>query len=723
MSSGIFRTRQNTLVFVSITALGVSSIMTQLTVMRELLSTFAGNELVVGVVLANWLLLTGVGSALGTLSQRFRRPLVWLVGLQVFVALMPLGHVLLVRGLRNVVFIRGEAIGFAQIVSSTFLLLLPYCLVAGFVLTFAATLLRLDDERRAPGRIYVLDTIGDILGGCLFAFVLVYVLTTFTSLYVPCALNLACAVVVGLAARPRWLVAVPIAAAVGVIVPSMLTRPDPATTQWVHSGEELVERQESRYGSVVVTRVADQLQFYENGTLLFYTHNDMANERAVHFAMVQHAAPRQVLLVSGGVAGTTTEILKYPSVERVDYVELDPLVIRLGKKYTRSLEDPRVRPIATDGRLYVRRTRETYDVVILDLPTPDTAQINRFFTREFFGELKERCTPGAVVCVPMKGAANYLGGTLAKLNASLFATLREFFEAIAIVPGETHLFLASEKPLTLDPDEIAGRLAARGVETRYVNEYYLSDLLNPERVETTRQRIQEAAHAAPINRDFAPVCYFYAIRYWLSEHRVRLGVFAGIIGAVLAVYVARLKPVPLAIFTTGFAAAALEVVVIIAFQVLYGYAYHQIGVIVTMFMVGAALGATVMNRLRRAASRATMIGLELAVVVFSCALPLFFMLARRGASSALFAQVGFPVVMVLLGGLVGAEFPVASRLWFRGVAPTAATLYNSDLVGACVGAAVVGAVLLPILGLNTVCLLVGGVNLVSAAVLLVWKPR
>ena len=130
-----------------------------------------------------------------------------------------------------------------------------------------------------------------------------------------------------------------------------------------------------------------------------------------------------------------------------------------------------------------------------------------------------------------------------------------------------------------------------------------------------------------------------------------------------------------------------------------------------------------MNRLRRAASRATMIGLELAVVVFSCALPLFFMLARRGASSALFAQVGFPVVMVLLGGLVGAEFPVASRLWFRGVAPTAATLYNSDLVGACVGAAVVGAVLLPILGLNTVCLLVGGVNLVSAAVLLVWKPR
>lgn len=720
MTNGIFRTRRNALVFVSITALGVSSIIAQLTVMRELLGTFAGNELVVGIVLANWLLLTGVGSALGKLSQRFRRPLVWLVGLQVFVALMPLAHIVLIRGLRNVVFIRGEAIGFARIVSSTFLLLLPYCLVAGFVLTFAATLLQLDDKRRAPGRIYVLDTLGDILGGCLFAFVLVYVLTTFKSLYVPCVLNLACAAIVALHARPKWSVAVPLVAALGVAILAAMTQPDIATTRWLYRGEDVIERRESRYGSVVVTRIADQLQFYQSGTLLFYTQNDMANERAVHFAMAQHPAPRRVLLVSGGVAGTTTEVLKHPSVERVDYVELDPLVIRLGKQYTSNLDDPRVRAITMDGRLYVRSTRETYDVIILDLPTPDTAQINRFFTREFFAELKRRCRPGAVVCVPMKGSANYLGGVLAKLNATLYATLKESFSAIAIVPGETHLFLASDAPVTTDPEELAARLDARGVENRYINEYFLPDLLNPERVETTRRTVVAAAKAAPINRDFAPVCYLYAIRHWLSQYKVRLGVFAVVVAATLAVYLARLKPVPLAIFTTGFAAAGLEVVVIIAFQVLYGYAYHQLGVIVTMFMIGAALGATLMNRRRGAVSRRTLVALELLVVAFSCALPLFFILARS-VPGALVARLGFPIVMVILGGLVGAEFPVASRLWFKGVAETAAALYNSDLVGACIGAALVGAVLLPMLGLTTVCFLVGGVNLVSAFVLLVTR--
>jgi len=721
MSIGVFRTRRNALVFVSITALGVSSIITQLTVMRELLSLFAGNELVVGVVLANWLLLTGVGSALGKLSQRFRRPLVCLMALQVFVALMPLAHVLLIRGLRNVVFIRGEAIGFARIVSSTFLLLVPYCLAAGFVLTFAATLLKLGDERRAPGQIYVLDTIGDIVGGCLFAFVLVYVLTTFTSLYVPCAINLACAVVIALEAGRRWLVAVPVAAAIGVATPGLLTKPELATTRWLHEGEEVIERRESRYGSVVVTRVADQLQFYQNGVLLFYTHNDMANERAVHFAMAQHDGPRRVLLISGGAAGTTNEILKYRSVEAIDYVELDPLIIRLGTEYTDSLDDARVHPIIGDGRLYVRTTPRQYDVVILDLPTPDTAQLNRFFTREFFRDVKQRCMPGAVVCVPIRGAANYLGGALVDLNASLYVTLKDSFGSIAIIPGETHLFLASDGPLTTDADEIAARLKNRGVENRYVNEYFLADLLNPQRVEYARDTIETAARTAPVNRDFAPVCYFYAIRYWLSEHKVRLGVFGVVVAIALVVYLVRLRPVPLAIFTTGFAAAGLEVVVIIAFQVLYGYAYHQIGVIVATFMVGAALGAGLMNRAPGSVRRRTLVALELLVAAFSCALPGVFLLAQSVASAsgqALVAQVGFPIIMIILGGLVGAEFPVASRLWFRGVAQTAAALYNADLIGACVGAAVVGAVLLPMLGMMTVCVLVGALNVASAVILL-----
>ena len=54
-------------------------------------------------------------------------------------------------------------------------------------------------------------------------------------------------------------------------------------------------------------------------------------------------------------------------------------------------------------------------------------------------------------------------------------------------------------------------------------------------------------------------------------------------------YLIKIKPVTFAIFTTGFAAASLEVIILIGFQILYGFAYHQISIIITAFMIGLAM--------------------------------------------------------------------------------------------------------------------------------------
>ena len=54
-----------------------------------------------------------------------------------------------------------------------------------------------------------------------------------------------------------------------------------------------------------------------------------------------------------------------------------------------ALADPRLRTHLTDARHFVRRTEESYDVIIVDLPDPSTAQLNRFHTREFFGQARK----------------------------------------------------------------------------------------------------------------------------------------------------------------------------------------------------------------------------------------------------------------------------------------------------------------------------------------------
>ena len=76
----------------------------------------------------------------------------------------------------------------------------------------------------------------------------------------------------------------------------------------------------------------------------------------------------------GGVSGTAREILKY-GVQAVDYVELDPLILALGERYLpANLADRRIRVINTDGRLFVKQAPEKYDVAIIDVPAPATAQ-------------------------------------------------------------------------------------------------------------------------------------------------------------------------------------------------------------------------------------------------------------------------------------------------------------------------------------------------------------
>ena len=91
------------------------------------------------------------------------------------------------------------------------------------------------------------------------------------------------------------------------------------------------------------------------------------------------------------MAGTINEILKY-RVKSLDYLELNPAMIEVGEMFTSNvIRDSVVNIINRDARLYIKKQNERkYDVVLINLPDPNSAQINRYFTLEFFEELKEK---------------------------------------------------------------------------------------------------------------------------------------------------------------------------------------------------------------------------------------------------------------------------------------------------------------------------------------------
>src|SRR5208282_1042752 len=123
--------------------------------------------------------------------------------------------------------------------------------------------------------------------------------------------------------------------------------------------------------------------------------------------------------------------------------------------------------------------------------------------------------------------------------------------------------------------------------------HYLEGMLTPDRM---ADLASATAQPASMNKDFNPILYYYHLRHWMSQFNVRFGLMQAGLLVVLGFYLVRLRGSALVLFASGFAASALEVVLLLAFQVLCGSVYHQVGVIVTVFMVGLAVGAMMANQ-------------------------------------------------------------------------------------------------------------------------------
>jgi spermidine synthase len=740
------------LVLIAVGALGVSCVMTQLALMRELLGAFSGNEMVLGVVLGLWLLLMGLGARLGRASGQLRRPLAALAVIQILVAILPLVQVFLLRALRNVVFIRGAAVGVTETVGASFVLLLPYCLVAGYALTLACSILARQEGPSGIGRAYVADSIGSIIGGILFSFVLVRFLDHIAILVFPALLNLALAALLGFRIQGSefdvqrskfsrlWFPGLALALGLGLIAATLLAAPDDLSTRLQYSRQHIVARANSPYGKLIVTESDGQFDFIENGIPITSTRDDQHVEETVHYAMAQRPGASHVLLVSGGISGTAREILKY-GVRQVDYVELDPLVLAFGKRYLPdNLADPRIRVINTDGRLFIKRAlavgqasrlptgrlapessvglkpvsaSETpaplagaYAVVIIDVPAPATAQLNRFYTAEFLAEVKRVLAGGGVVCFALGQYENYVSPELARMLSSACRSVKQSFHNVLTIPGSRVFFLASDGPLSVD---VASRLEQRHIQTRLVNRHYLAAMLAADRM---ADLANATAQPAAVNKDFSPVLYYYHLRHWMSQFNVRFGLIEIGLFLLLGFYLVRLRGSAFVLFASGFAASALEVVLLLAFQVLCGSVYHQVGVIVTVFMGGLALGAWLANR-PSAAGPGSLSPLAFLIAAYAALLPLLLpLLNRMGGSAASLTMVKAIIALLtlVLAVLVGMQFPLANRLEFDGTAAGAARLYTADFIGAFLGALLACTLLIPLIGVTGVCLLTALLN-------------
>ena len=735
---------------------GFSAVIGQVVLMRELMVVFSGNEISLGVMLASWLFWTAAGSLLcGSLALGQSNSRRAVAVLEVLLAVsLPLTIWALRSSKSLFQAVPGELVGPVPVLLASLVCLSVFCVVAGALFVAAARMYgheRAIDARSAVSAAYLLEAAGSAIGGVVASLVLLRFLSPFQIACIVLLLNLCMAafLLFQLSRRQLGFVAA-VAALLGILlfvcVAPWLEGAAQAR-QW--RGFHLLASRDSIYGNLTVVETGNIRSLYENGLILANSPDESAAEESVHYALLEHPAPHRILMIGGGASGAIAQALRHPTVERIDLVELDPALIGVAREFFPSeaappYSDSRVHLHYADGRAYLKSARDNFDVIIVNVPDPQTAQLNRFYTAEFFRSARNHLAPGGLLALQLRSAEEAISPGLAEFLRCIDHTLHGVFPYVVAIPGETiHFFAAMRSDvLTDDPHLLVSRLLERNLKTRYVREYFIPFRMMPDRMEQVRDQLQPLATTA-VNRDFSPIAYYFDVELWSAQFKPAYAAwlrtaahldFKIVLGAVLVVLflaAALLGFTPASeqraraaaascMAATGFTLMALEIFLLLAFQSIYGYVYHQLAILIALCMAGIAAGSWLaVRRIRHGDhfARRSIASTQFLLTVSAPALMLLVsLLAKVSGTTATWiaAQCVFPALAALSGILGGYQFPMATQLYNSGGQRSLGMLYSIDLLGGCAGALALSGYLIPVFGFWKTAWLCAAVNLAPA---------
>jgi spermidine synthase len=666
----------------SIIGIGISSVTTQILTIREFLTQFQGNEITISLVLFSWLLLTGLGSLA---AKTIKRPSPRIYTLLTFaIAIGPLIQILAIRGFREPLITHGSSPGFYAILIYIVITIAPYCVLTGFILPFAQKVLNDSSYDFESGQVYITDNIGDILGGVLFSFVLVYLLKPFSTIAITSA-PLFLVVFLFLRRFRSYFLLLTALVLTSLFYTYALDRSFEKQSLSTQYGD-IIHYSESPYGRIVVSKEGPQHTFWESGTPLYSDANIINSEEKIHYPLSQLDKTGNVLLISGGLGETLDEISKY-NPTHVDYVELDPYLTDAALELGVIKKSPFLDIINIDGRRHIKMTKKRYDAIIIDLPDPDTFQINRFFTREFFSAAKKVLKKNGVFSVSLGYSQNYLSDIRKKKLSTLYNTVRLYFKNVMFLPGQKAYLICRDKALSSD---IPSRLKSKSIKTSYIEGFFYGNVTQ-ERIKRLKDSLDPNEE---INTDFEPRLTNTVFQEWFTKHNTSPRLFIVILFVLTVIYMVFLRREEYILFSTGLTTMGVEMLIIFSFQVVYGYIYLQIGAIITAFLLGLLPGA-IAGKTWKLRNRSKLIFSE--ALLLSILLLFYVWVAYFRNELHPFFFLGF---CFLFSFLCGFQFPVVTNTIGEERSPVAGCL-AADLCGASVGTLATGAILIPFWGIKS----------------------
>jgi len=730
---------------------GLFSIAAQTLLFREFVTTFEGNDISVGIFFGSWFLWVGLGALLvrkaETLAEKLlgRIEFLFLVYLPAFV----LQTILIIQA-RQLAGIESYALwSIRDILLVSIIVNAPISLVTGMLFPIVCRWVGsgpIQQGGRFPvSHVYMIEAAGSFAGGIGVTIMLGFSISPARIFFLLAFILSLSVFLVRLAGlfipdprRAAKLSGQLLACALSFLVPlvvclcfvlgfdeSLMSRM--RVIKWTKllpknalEGSFQTAQAEYLYGSYQGQWIA-----VREGSVAEALPDESAAGRIAAIALCQKPDARKVLVIGSGL-GLCSGLLQLPQIEKVTWTHCDSEYVQKVNEFIPpelKITDKRFEPLAADVRSLLGNKHESFDIVILNLPDATSSVLNRYYTLEFYHQIKESLVPNGVLAVRTAGGENIMGTELVNLGASTKQTLEKVFSQLVLAPGEDTWFIASDsESITGEPGILRDRFASiNDAESLFAPEGLLSVYL-PDRAEAAIKNYSNAdlPEQFLVNRDSRPLTHLYSLLLAakqsgapaarLIKHLVLAGPLAFLI-PILVIVVLRIIYIlkstgqdkaasfdsSFLIFSAGAVGIGTVIVLMYLYQTRFGSLYFYIGIVSSLFMAGLTAGAASVRRFL--AEEKNHRGERLLLlVIFVHSLLLCTIAFWPGEQ---WTHVTFAIAFVLCGLCTGCYFPIAAgQLAGSGFETGRAggMLETADHIGAAAGGAVTSLALVPVLG-------------------------
>ncbi len=709
---------------------GLFTIAAQALLFREFITTFESNDISVGVFFSSWFLWVGLGAFLAYKAKTVAEKLINNIEF-LFLCYIPafIAELLLITQARELAGTTTYTLlPIKTIVLLSILVNAPISIITGMLFPVVCRWTQ-DEDKLAVSRVYVFEASGSFLGGLGTTLLLGTGVSSTRIFFILAFIVSFSFLCVRIVRSKKWGWAfIPILICVCLIVGA-----DKKLSQQLRiikwkkllpenalKGSFRTAQAEYLYG---VYR--DQWVAVREGSVCEALPDKSNTGRIAAIGLCQNPDAKRVLVIGSGL-GLCYEFLHLKQIEKVTWANSDNEYVQEVDKFIPTefkVTDNRLHRLTGDIRSLLAKEKHYYDLVILNLPDATSSILNRYYTLEFYRQIKEALRPNGILQIRITAGENIMGTELINLGASTKLTLGKVFSQLVLTPGEDTWFIASDTAkLTDEPDSLRQRFAAiKGGTDIFPPEALLSVYL-PDRANAAMESYSGAdlPERLMINRDSRPLTHLYSLLLAakqsgapgtkLVKYLALAGPLAFVIPIIVfialrAVYILKTGQQghlssfdnSFLVFSAGWVGIGVMIVLMYLYQTHFGSLYLYIGVISSVFMAGLTVGAVLIKHLLTD-KRKIQPQILLFAIIAVHSLILTVIAFWPGEK---WTHLNFTTVFFLCGFCTGSYFPLAAKQLADSAFETGqagSKLETADHIGASAGGLLTSLILVPVLG-------------------------